>query len=172
MASLPAEKRADMARLWSSLRNTLVEQERTIEDLQQRARSGTPFEPPPRPPSSASVIGIRAAIDQAMIEAAEVENTTEVFQAINSLPVAWLRQKLDGDRDPSKNNTIGCWFSSRSASHKDYVKLNLRNTLHPVTKQTIGVQPYVHQLAIVADNRGGQLYAARNGGTHQVCRSL
>jgi hypothetical protein len=161
-----------MARLWSNLRNTLVEQEQTIQRLEQQARAGTPFEPPPRPPSSASVVGLRAAIDQAMAEAADLENTSKVFQVITSLPVLWVRQRLDSDRDHSRNNALGCWFSGRSASHKDYVKVNWTKLAHPTTGRPLEVQPYIHQLSIVASGRGDHLHRAGTGGTHQVRKSL
>ena len=166
MEALPPGSRADMARLWSTLRNTLVAQEQEIGELHQRLRErgdGESLEPPTRPPSSASVQGLRAAIDDAMA-AVDPNDSTQLLRVINTLPPQWLRDRLASDRDRTRDNELGCWVSGRSASHKGYVKVNLRNTLHPVTGQAIRVYPYLHQLAIVADGRGAHLHNAH----HQV----
>lgn len=89
MASLPAEKRAKLNQLWSGLRNTLIGQERTIEDLEHAlANSGLASQLPARPPSSASVVSIRDAIDRALVENSnDLEPaTTHSLDALLSLP--------------------------------------------------------------------------------------
>jgi hypothetical protein len=84
LQALPEGNRAEMARLWSSLRNLLVQQEDTIAELQERVG---PSGPPSRPPSSMSVVGLRAVIDQALSEStADSEPTSVLLQAITSLP--------------------------------------------------------------------------------------
>jgi hypothetical protein len=163
MQGMSTDQRRDFQGLWQGLRNTLNEQQELIGMLQAalEENQGTALEPPLRPSSSASVTDIRAVFDLALADMpGNIVEPAATIRVISSLPANFLRQVLDGARARGEVNELGCWFSTRSPSHKGYVKVNLRNTLNPRTRVPIGVMVYQHQAAIVADGRGWQLTGA------------
>lgn len=151
MQNIPADQRPTMMRFWSTVREDLCQKDTRITELQ---RELGPYAPPDRPPSSASMVALREAMDRAVETEANQVSASDAHQ-IATLPQAFAMGLLGG---PSTNRggTLGCWTIDNAPSHKGYQKINLRNTRHPTTRALIGAQVYRHQLAVVAAGRGNK----------------
>ena len=100
-------------------------------------------------------------IDAEVLRAEEVSATIE---SIWGLDPAWARQKLIDDRNSTAEGqdwrwaSLGCWMKWGETTHNyGYTKINLRNTVRPGTTEKINVQPFRHQLAVVASGYGQNL---------------
>ncbi len=153
MESLTPEQRPVMAGFWRDVREEIV--------------AGGRFAPPVRPPSSDSVVQIRDAMDLAMNDEAAAVPADEVH-ALSELPANWAVGILMGPARQPTVNELNCWMTGNQPSHKQYQKINLRNTRHPTQPGVLNLYPYRHQLAVVASGKGMQLNLATQGGSHQV----
>jgi hypothetical protein len=160
MTQIPAENRRAMNDFWRLVRQSLDDQDAEIASL--RAQLG-PRAPVTRPQTSDSVAAIRDLVaqdldNQAMAnwfdEDVEISSTIDSIWSMNpNEAMAYLRPRIS-HRVP---NSLGCWFTDNQPAHLNgYQKLNLRNTRKP-TGEVYGVQPFFHQLAIIAGNRGREL---------------
>jgi len=135
-----------------------------------------------RPVTPDSIQQLRYDIQAAMdAEVPEASVTSTVLEAIWDLDPQWVKNKLQADRDSTVENAnprwreLGCWMKAEddtSDSATGYLKVNLRNTYRPGSrpKRLIGVQPFRHQLAVVAAGLGQNLLkTSKYGGTHEVC---
>ena len=173
LAALPSNKRRELVTLWTVLRKHLEGKDSHIPLLCDENRrlqalsSGGAIIPPERPPSSASVLSIRAALERTLAnQAIEEGELAQTSRLLAQLPPQWLLARLRAHR--GSESELGCWLSTNAPSRKAYTRDNLRNTKHPVTFELLGINPYRHHMAVAASGRGQQLAAARSGGTHEV----
>lgn len=153
MEVMPRQNRVLFHEFWRTVRNAINMAIVEIDGL--RSSRGNPVS---RPPTTASVQRLRAEMDRVMEQEASFITTSSDVETARGLPRDWLQQFLNGMRVDKNEHPLGCWFSGNRPSHKSYVKVNLRNTKHPLDdRRMIGIQMFVHQLAIIADGRGNQL---------------
>ena len=149
-----------------------------VTNLQQaQARARTTSLPPssaPRPPTSGSDTQNRADA-RAEIEDVSNQTASTTIESIRSLPVQFVRTRLWNSRNTAAEQSnakwasLGCWMTGESTNHPyGYTKINLRNTPNPNGSGNIGVQPFRHQLAIVAGGNGQDLLHTVTSGTYQV----
>lgn len=169
MQAMPADQRVVFNRFWATVRETLRGSQNEIDELRETVtalRGGVSIS---RPPTSNSVLALRDAMDQAMAEEARLGITSNDIQVAQGLPAHWLRNHLTGMRNDGGRHPLGCWLSGNAPSSGGYVKSNLRNTKHPLhSNRKIGINVYVHHLAIIASGRGNQLGVAGSRGSHEV----
>lgn len=183
LRSLPSDSRAQVSGLWHEVRQSLQRLGAECQFLQtglseaQHAERERSIRSVSRPLTDHSVQERRfqwqAQMDQEFIGQPEASATIE---RIWGLDPAWvtrlLRRQRDADmeqRSP-RGQLLGCWMSSDRAAHPyGYTKINLRNTRMPGTNVDIGVQPYRHQLAVVAAGLGQNLVrTTRDNSTDEV----
>ncbi|KAM0321914.1 hypothetical protein ACHAQA_009811 [Verticillium albo-atrum] len=154
------------ANFWADVRRTTKAQKHEIARLVALVCRLEPDTTAPRPPSTGSVIDIRKAIDDALLQTTPGVGADDALQSLMQIPSHVLKHKLESY--DYTTNDIGCWLSTKASSHKDYIKDNYRNTLNPATGEKLNVQPYRHQTAIIADGRGAALKHAGRRGTHEM----
>lgn len=169
MQAMPANQRVVFNRFWTTVRETLRGSQNEIDELRETVtalRGGASIS---RPPTSNSVVALRNAMDRAMADEASFELTSADIEEARGLPPNWLRNHLTGMRIDGGRHPLGCWTSRNAPSSGGYVKTNLRNTRHPLfPNRKIGINVYVHQLAVIAAGRGNQLAMTRPGGGFEV----
>lgn len=167
MEHLKPEHRGIFNDFWRTVRETLKGSQDEIDEL--RSTPSTGGNPISRPSTTASVHRLRAEMDRVMSDEASFVMTTADIEEARGLPQDWLRSFMQGRRTDGGNHPLGCWLSGNVPSHKEYVKVNLRNTKHPLHPgRKIGIQLFAHQLAIVADGRGNQLGATTSGQGYEI----
>ncbi|KAJ4307462.1 hypothetical protein N0V84_012716 [Fusarium piperis] len=166
LLALPAE-------YWDSVVTFWVKVRQEIRVLENAGRSSfVPNAPPTRPPSSASVARERRQlIDNTIADAiTKEEPSNSALTVLSRLPTAWIRARVQAY--PKTTNSLGCWLHTSQPAHKEYVKDNMRNTAHPHTKQSLGIQPYVHQVALAGKDGGSfEILLCGRGGTHELLQS-
>jgi hypothetical protein len=169
LRAVPAQFRAPVSEFWRVLRGEL----RDLVEQNEALRRGATID---RPPTTDSIIELRKAFDEELAQVGMDANASATVLAIRELPPAFVLKKLEEERvnitgTSSPFFSAGlteCWVSSLASGHeRGYVKKNWRNTPHPLTRQPIGANPYLHQLAVVAGGNG-RLLAATAAGTHEV----
>jgi hypothetical protein len=168
MRELPPDQRMRVHSFWRSVRDALKGQDAIIEELRnQLSKQPISSTPPPRPSSSLSLNLIRDVVEQVIVgEAQEAGDASSTVEGICDLPPEWALDFLQRHRSPTVRNELGCWLSGSVAGHTTgYVKINLRNTLKPggAPGEKFTVQPWIHQLAVVAGGSGPLLRLTSNG---------
>jgi hypothetical protein len=156
LESVPLGSRAALARFWVQVRENLADLDREIRTL-RGLRGAVPL-----PPSStASARDVRDEFDEIFANLEGCEDQSPTLGAIRTLTQSQAMSILEGMRDLGQANDLGCWFGQTAPSHRNgYVKINLRNTRRQGGNSGfIGVQPFAHQLAVVASGRGYMLNA-------------
>jgi hypothetical protein len=161
LQSLPPQNRAAVASFWAQVRTSLVSLETEVAHLQEQLPLAHGLGS--RPTTAASIQSLRVGIDRALEEQGLREpSVSETLERIYPLDPAWVHAILVAQR--TNTNDRGCWLSNKTAAHENgYIKLNLRNTRVPGTNRLVGCQPFLHQLAVVSDGRGGSLLATSSG---------
>jgi hypothetical protein len=109
--------------------------------------------PPVRPQTADSTVGHRL---EYVLDNATLPTNPHDFDRI---PLTLARSTCQQHRNTGTRLPLGCWISPNVPSHSNgYVKINFRNTM--VGGAQLGCQIYLHQLALIADNREGELKAA------------
>ncbi|KAJ5577370.1 zinc-binding loop region of homing endonuclease [Penicillium hispanicum] len=183
LRALPPEFRARVGDLWRDVRAALRSLEADRQSLQDRldearqAEGGRSSRSVTRLLTSQSVQQRRfdrqAQMDLEFIGQPEASATVE---RIWDLDPIWVTRLLERQRDGQaeqeslRGRQLGCWMSQERTGHPyGYTKINLRNTKRPGTNVEIGVQPYRHQLAIVAAGLGQNLVrTTRDNSTDEV----
>lgn len=179
----PVPKRA-LVSLWGRIRAAISGLEGQVLDLEaqvmrrthSRAASVATVSTISRPPTSDSVLARRADLEASLDDAAEGTVAENVILAIKDLDPVWVQGKLAAYRSRGKEEAgdprfgpegTCCWYPSQESGHdRGYVRVNWRNTAGP-SGVKIGVNPYLHQLAVVAAGQGQRLtLASKNGGYH------
>jgi hypothetical protein len=181
LLQLDTSGRQALNAFWKDVRQSLNDQDSTvttllqqIEGLQQRSVSVPAT--PQRPPTSHSVNVIRDTVQQAIQnEAQYAQDASTTIEEICDVDPAWamgfvVRQK---DAIACTNSELGCWLSGNAAAHENgYVKMNMRGTRvpgHPTDR--FSVQPFGHQMGVVASGHGPELRLTTKGQFH-VCALL
>lgn len=105
---------------------------------------------PPRPPTAQSVLDVRqAVVAQQVAEAAAVGDLSRTLYILQEIPDQWALNYLQRYR--TVLSELGCWMSNTQPAHETgYIKINLRNTTIRHRPGPLGIQPWAHQLAVVA----------------------
>jgi hypothetical protein len=145
LETLPADRRRMVSEFWSRLRDALKASESLVDAL--RAQLGRHM---PRPPTTPAVNNARDAVEAVLSHQSRLaRDASNTIEGICELDPVWAREYLDGSH-PLTNST-NCWLNGNAAAHPNgYKKINLRNTRRPGSWGSIGVQPFAHQLAVVA----------------------
>ncbi len=177
MTSLLPSQRANLATFWKDVRTSLNDQDTLIASLRQElaaARVPPPPATPARPYTSNSVAIIRDTVEQAIVSEAQlVDEISTTIDAIQNLDPAWAMAFIRRQKNIHLCNAseLGCWVSGNTAAHQTgYVKMNMRNTVGP-DGQKLDVQPYGHQMGVVASGLGVELCLTTDGEYH-VCGCL
>ncbi|RMI93870.1 hypothetical protein CDV36_016526 [Fusarium kuroshium] len=163
LLGLPAEHRQSVAAFWVKVRQEI----RALENA--GPSSSSPIVAPSRPTSSASVARERRQlIDNTIADAIpEEEPSNAALTVLSLLPSGWIRSRVQSY--PKRSNSLGCWLHTSQPAHKEYVKDNMRNTAHPDTKRPLGIQLYVHQVALAGKDGGSaEILLCGRGGSHEV----
>lgn len=173
----PAQKQR-LAALWNNVIKSWKGQEDEVDRLrlELQVTLGTAI---PRPDTTDSVTRARRETSRALEEeAAESVENSLTLRTIVTLPTMWLRDRLQERRDQaseqaSHTQELGCWLGSGSPAHRDYGKINWRNTKHPNPgaaggNKLIGVQPFAHQLAAVVNGDGAKMPLTAPGAGYEV----
>jgi Zinc-binding loop region of homing endonuclease len=158
-----ADRRNRLEQLWNAVRKAMNDQNAEILEIRRIAALGS-FTLPPRPVTTDSVTEAREALGQALEEAAaEVGATSLVVGRLKNVSPAWAQSLIDRNyRRPPRTTALGCWITNNAPAHPNgYVKVNLRNTYYGESK--LEIQPFLHQLSVVAKGRGSQLPVTANG---------
>jgi Zinc-binding loop region of homing endonuclease len=92
-----------------------------------------------------------------------VNNDTNELQQIAPIKARQLINSYN-----SITTILGCWQSKLKASHRNgYTRVNLRNTFTEDNRK-LNVQPYLHQLALIATDRLDQLSATLGNSRYQI----
>jgi hypothetical protein len=172
LTSLPPSQRVNITSFWKDVRTSLNDQDALITSLQQQlAAASIPPMTPVRPPTSNSVAVIRDIVEQAIVSAAQQKDEiSTTIDAIYDLDPAWAMAFIRRQKNIHLSNAseLGCWVSGNAAAHQTgYMKMNMRNTVGP-RGQKFDVQPYGHQMGVVASGYGLQLCLTTDGQYH-VC---
>jgi hypothetical protein len=184
LISLNPTQRAGFGNFWGDIRQQLNRQDEEIARLCQQVQNLTQqndllnqqlqaaLNPVPpgsanRPRTSDSIqqqrFDMQAVLDE---EFPDLGDTSVTVESIWDLDPAWVRSRLNVDRQNAAENelrkwaTLGCWMGPIDNNHPyGYTKVNLRNTTHPTRqpRTMIGCQPFRHQLAVVAAGLGQNL---------------
>ena len=165
MQQIPAQNRRAVNAFWGAVRQSLGDLEREIDSLRTQVGQSLP-----RPATTQSVNVIRDAVDGLLnYESRIAADSSNTVEAIADLPMLWALRLLERKRSIYDRNSIDCWVSTDAPAHgTGYVKVNLRNTTDPTRGGLIGVQPWVHQISIVAKGEGPRLRLTTDG-SFQVC---
>lgn len=172
-----AAGRRGLNNFWGAVRLSLNQQEAQIttlalqvqqlkEQIQTNVVGGghsrgsshsTAVQTPARPPTSNSVVAVRDAVQQSLVDDANAfDSASNTILDIADVPSAWATSYISGKR--TYTTSLGCWLSSNAPAHRNgYQKTNLRNTAKPNTGGKFTTQPFMHQLAIVAKGDGSLL---------------
>jgi hypothetical protein len=172
LTSLLPSQRINITSFWKDVRTSLNDQDALITSLQQQlAAASIPPMTPVRPPTSNSVAVIRDIVEQAIVSAAQQKDEiSTTIDAIYDLDPAWAMAFIRRQKNIHLSNAseLGCWVSGKAATHQTgYMKMNMRNTVGP-RGQKFDVQPYGHQMGVVAGGYGLQLCLTTDGQYH-VC---
>jgi hypothetical protein len=172
LTSLLPSQRINITSFWKDVRTSLNDQDALITSLQQQlAAASIPPMTPVRPPTSNSVAVIRDIVEQAIVSAAQQKDEiSTTIDAIYDLDPAWAMAFIRRQKNIHLSNAseLGCWVSGNAATHQTgYMKMNMRNTVGP-RGQKFDVQPYGHQMGVVAGGYGLQLCLTTDGQYH-VC---
>ena len=173
--SMAAPVRQKVSGLWAVIRTKIPELEATLpRSSTPRGETTDPPSSPQRPPTSDSVLARRVDRDEELDSAIAAHQVSDgILEVLSSLPIQWVRSKLQENRNlvaergagrygPSVTGGTECWIPNQASGHSGgYVRYNLRNTKHPTRPGKIGENPYWHQLALVADDRFNQLRICR-----------
>jgi len=179
LLSVDASARQGLNNFWRDVRQSLNDQDarinalqQQVQQLQQQQQQIVVVQAPPRPITSDSVDAIRNTVETAIqYEAQYIEDVSATIEAIEDLDPAWALSFMTRQKNVliSGASELGCWVTGNAAGHDNgYVKINMRNTLRPRSNRKFGVQPFVHQMGIVAGGRGNQLTLTTDG-TYHVC---
>lgn len=180
LISLAPEQRANLNTFWKDVRQSLNDQDAVVSNLQEQLNAaiqpvaGIPAPPntPARPHTSNSVNVIRDTVEQAIINEAQYHlDASATLEAICDLDKDWAMDFIKRQRNLliSNSHELGCWMSGNVAGHDNgYVKMNMRNTVDPRTHAKFGnnVQPWGHQMGVVASGYGMQLRLTTTGAYH------
>jgi hypothetical protein len=160
--------------LWRQVRDALNEQSREIVTIRSLANSAR-FPLPPRPPTSDSVEQCRQAVVLAVREAAaEVQNASSTVQVLQTIPPQWASDYLKRKYLTTASvSSLGCWICPLAPAHPNgYIKVNLRNSTCPTnpngTERKLGIEPWLHQLAVVGKGEGDMLALTTGAGGYEV----
>jgi hypothetical protein len=164
LISVPLPQRTSLTNFWKDVRNSLNAQDALIRSLQQQLAAANIPPPPPvtpaRPATSNSVAVIRDTVEQAIIgEAQQKDEISTTINAIYELDPSWAMAFIRRQKNIHLSNAseLGCWVSGNTAAHQTgYVKMNMWNTVGP-NGQKFDVQPYGHQMGVVAGGFGIEL---------------
>lgn len=167
LQSLTGDHRQSLMAFWRDVRRSLNDQDAVVASLRQ------PLPPPPtpaRPGTSHSVHVIRDTVSQAIHdEALRMDDASNTIEQIADLDPLWALEFIRRQRNMALCNghELGCWMSGNAAAHENgYGKMNMRNTIIPGTSQRFAVQPFGHQMGIVASGHGPELRLTTNGEYH------
>lgn len=173
-ASIPEEQQKSLETLWRSIRQALNTQHAEIDEIRRIAATAR-FTLPERPPTSNSVEECRAAVGRALDDAAaEVGEASAIAFVLKDLDPSWTRDLVKRLYcTPLTTTKLGCWISKLAPAHPNgYIKVNLRNTPYkPQPEQPerkLGIQPFLHQLAIVGKGQGLRLPLTTGAGGYEV----
>jgi hypothetical protein len=180
LQSLDANGRRALNDFWRDVRQSLNDQDLLVQTLTQQVAAQLIVAPrppntPARPVSSASVQVIRDTVQQALAnEARTEEDASATIEEICDLDPAWAMEYVRRQINPNLsciNHELGCWVSGNAPSDNGYVKTNMRNTQRPRAPPGTKflVQPFGHQMGIVARGDGPNLRLTRPGGGFDVC---
>jgi hypothetical protein len=167
MSRLPADCRKAANEFWRQIRAALNEQDYIIHELRDQLRNvagGSVV----RPRTSDSVNNFRWAVNDAMqLEAQRAGDASRTIEAICDLPMEWANNFISRQRDESVDTYgLGCWENRIVSGHSTgYVKFNMRNTVGPMGSK-LDVQPWAHQMAVVAQGNGAGLRLTQDGSYH------
>lgn len=172
-ATLPA--RISLNAFWKDVRKSLNDQDTTIQQLRQQIQNQAQApniipQTPARPTTSNSVNVIRDTIDQAILnEALYMQDVSDTLEEICDLDPIWVSAFLRRQKNIhiSNANELGCWLSGNAAGHiNGYIKINMRGTTKPNSNEKFKVQPWAHQLGVVANGSGAVLRLTSDGTYH------
>ncbi len=155
--------RLRLKRLWGVIRKAMNDQNAEILMIRRIAELGS-FTLPPRPVTTDTVTEAREALGFFLEKcAAEVGVTSVVLAKLKDVSPTWAKALLDRNyRSPPLKTALGCWITSSVPAHPNgYVKVNLRNTYYGESK--LGIQPFLHQLSMVAKGHGPHLALTATG---------
>ena len=158
-----ADRRNRLEQLWNAVRRAMNDQNAEILEIRRIAELGS-FALPPRPVTNDSVTEAREALGRALEEAAaEVGATSAVVGTLKDVDPAWALAFLTRKyRSPPRETALGCWITNLTPAHPNgYVKVNLRNTMYRDSR--LEIQPFLHQLVIVAKGHGKHLPLTARG---------
>jgi len=160
------DKRAAVHAFWRQVRQALNEQDLRIRELEINAARQN-ITTPLRPPSSLSVHQFRDEIERVIVtEAQQAEDASSTIEQICDVPPTWAMDFIRRRRRSDFENGLGCWEPYNVAAHDTgYVKINLRNTIVPgsAPPERFSVQPWGHQIAVVASGNGPLLRLTTDG---------
>lgn len=176
MQALSPEQRSKANDFWRGVRQALTEQDTIIQELQLQVQAGgSQVVYPDRPHSSNSLVALRDVVEQVLVTEAQLaDDASLTIEEICDCPPQWAMEFISRQKNNilSNNSELSCWLSGNVASHDNgYVKMNLRNTVRPNSVQKFTVQPWGHQLGIVASGAGHLLRLTTNG-EYQVSYAL
>lgn len=118
----------------------------------------------PRPPPPASDIAQRSAMELLNDRAGEAMDLDpyDTLATLTEISPQYALGKLQGQH--KHTGPLGCWFRKKNGvvQTEEYYKFNMRNS--KFQGGDVGIQVYIHQLAIVASGNAGAL---RLCGQHQ-----
>jgi hypothetical protein len=178
LLSLDANSRQALNAFWKDVRQSLNDQDATITGLLEQIQHlqqqiGPVPQTPRRPPTTDSIDVIRNTVDQAIhFEALRAQDASVTLEEICDLDPTWAMEFIRRQRNflISNASELGCWMSGNAPAHENgYVKMNMRGTRNPThPTDNFTVQPFGHQMGVVAGGRGPELRLTTRGEYH-VC---
>lgn len=167
LRSLAGDHRQSLMAFWRDVRRSLNDQDAIIAVLQQPS---LPAVSPPRPHTSNSVQAIRDTVSAAILnESLQADDASNTIEEISDLDPTWALDFIRRHKNLvlCAGHELGCWVSGNANAHDNgYVKMNLRGTIIPGTSRRFAVQPFGHQMGIVAGGSGPTLRLTTNGEFH------
>jgi hypothetical protein len=176
LLSLDSSSRQALNAFWKDVRQSLNDQDATVTDLLQQIQHlqqslPVPPQTPQRPPTTDSINVIRNTVDQAIhFEALRAQDASVTIEEICDLDPTWAMEFIQRQMNVviSGVSELGCWVSGNAPAHENgYVKMNMRGTRKPDhPTDNFSVQPFGHQMGIVAGGRGPELRLTTRGEYH------
>lgn len=175
LLSLDNTSRQALNAFWKDIRQSLNDQDATITDLLQQVQhlqQPVPvIQTPQRPPTTDSINVVRYTVDQAIHnEALYAHDASVTVEEICDLDPLWAMEFIKRQKNflVSNGSELGCWMSGNAPAHENgYVKMNMRGTRKPNhPSDNFTVQPFGHQMGVVASGRGPELRLTTRGEYH------
>lgn len=149
----------------SGLRPVISRADNEVRNLRQQVNTLAQLRPATTETAQDDRFRLRDALEDAGLRAEEGSTTIEVL--LSRVTPVFAEQQLRRLKSfvPTFINDIGCWMSSNVSGHPNgYLKVNLRNTV--ISGSKLDIQPWAHQLAVVASGEGASLRLTSDGSYH------